>query len=72
MKAYFNFRFDNDLKRKTKDYGDKQEPKESISRVIHKALHELLKTDDQYCTVCGKKCEKNNQFGFPLCDEHRT
>ena len=43
MKAYFNFRFDNDLKRKAKEYGDKQEPKQSISWVIHRALYKLLK-----------------------------
>ena len=43
MKTYFNFRFDNDLKKRAKDYGDKQEPRQSISRVIHKALHRLLK-----------------------------
>ena len=43
MKTYFNFRFDNDLKKRTKDYGDKQEPKQSISWVIHKALYKLLK-----------------------------
>lgn len=43
MKKYFNFRFDNDLKERVKEYGEDQEPKESISRVIHKALHKLLK-----------------------------
>lgn len=43
MKAYFNFRFDNDLKKRAKEYGDKREPKESISLVIHKALYKYLK-----------------------------
>ena len=43
MKAYFNFRFDNELKERIKEYGNKQEPRQSISWVIHKALYELLK-----------------------------
>ncbi len=43
MKNYFNFRFDNDLKSKAKEYGDKQKPRQSISWVIHRALHRLLK-----------------------------
>ena len=43
MKRLFSFHFDDDLKDKAKEYGEKQEPKESISRVIHKALIRLLK-----------------------------
>ena len=42
MKTYFNFLFDDDLKRRVREYGEKQEPKENISRVIHKALYRLL------------------------------
>ena len=43
MKTYFNFRFDNELKNRAKRYGDKQEPKQSISWVIHRAIIKLLK-----------------------------
>ena len=39
----FTLRIDKDLKQRAKEYGEAQTPRESLSRVIQRALYNLLK-----------------------------
>ena len=41
-RTLFNFYLDDDLRKAVEDYASKQKPKESITRVIHKALYTYL------------------------------